>query len=178
MVAHTPFSDVEPNNATTMRRLTLTNTLEYYDVPQILAATDATGTRYLCTLFEKTAEGYHYLGVQISEPRLMAFIGGQLDLRDAYQHPEVDNALYLVEARNETLTATTLLQSTELTESMLPEAGYYYDATDLADEAESDTDTYQLEVPTRDRMTFSTLISRMGWTALSLRKTIGKVAAL
>ena len=178
MVAHTPFSDVEPNNATTMRRLTRTNTLEYYDVPQILAATDATGTRYLCTLFEKTAEGYHYLGVQISEPRLMAFIGGQLDLRDAYQHPEVDNALYLVEARNETLTATTLLQSTELTESMLPEAGYYYDATDLADEAESDTDTYQLEVPTRDRMTFSTLISRMGWPALSLRKTIGKVAAL
>ena len=47
-----------------MRRLTLTNTLEYYDVPQILTATDATGTRYLCTLFKQTAEGYNYLGVQ------------------------------------------------------------------------------------------------------------------
>lgn len=161
-----------------MRPLTLTQTLEYYDVPQIITATDATGMRYLCTLFEQTPNGYHYLGVQISEPRLMAFIGGQLDLRDAYQHPEVDNALYLVEAKNESLTATTLLQPSDITEEKLPEAGYYFDATDLTDETESTIDTYQLEVPARDRITFSTLIARMGWTASSLRKTFGKVAAL
>lgn len=161
-----------------MRPLTLTYTLEYYDVPQIIAAADATGTRYLCTLYEQTADGYHYLGVQISEPRLMAFIGGQLDLRDAYQHPEVDNALYLVEAQGDTLTASTLLQPSDVTEEMLPEAGYYYDADNVTDEAEPATDTYQLEVPARDRITFSTLIARMGWPALSLRKTIGKVAAL
>jgi len=178
MVAHPKVPNVKPNNAEDMRRLTQTNTLEYYDVPQILTAADATGTRYLCTLYEQTADGYHYLGVQISEPRLMAFIGGQLDLRDAYQHPEVDNALYLVEVVGETLTATTLLQPTDLTESMLPEAGYYYDAADLTEEATPDTDTYQLEVPARDRITFSTLIARMGWPAFSLRKTIGKVAAL
>jgi hypothetical protein len=61
---------------------------------------------------------------------------------------------------------------------MLPEAGYYYDAADLAEDAVDATDTYQLEVPARDRITFSTLIARMGWPALSLRKTIGKVAAL
>ena len=77
-----------------MRRLTLTNTLEYYDVPQILTAADATGTRYLCTLYEQAADGY------------------------------------------------------------------------------------QLEVPARDRITFSTLIARMGWPAFSLRKALGKVAAL
>ena len=70
-MAHTPIPDVKLNNAENMRRLTLTNTLEYYDVPQILTAADATGTRYLCTLYEQTADGYHYLGVQISEPRLM-----------------------------------------------------------------------------------------------------------
>ena len=34
-----------------MRPLTLINTLEFYDVPQILTAADATGTNYLCTLF-------------------------------------------------------------------------------------------------------------------------------
>ena len=56
-----------------MRQLTLTATLEYYDVPQIITATDATGTRYLCTLYAHEADGYRYLGVQISEPRLMAF---------------------------------------------------------------------------------------------------------
>lgn len=178
MVANTAISNVKPQNVTNMRPLTLTQTLEYYDVPQIITATDATGMRYLCTLFEQTPNGYHYLGVQISEPRLMAFIGGQLDLRDAYQHPEVDNALYLVEAKNESLTATTLLQPSDITEEKLPEAGYYFDATDLTDETEPTIDTYQLEVPARDRITFSTLIARMGWTASSLRKTFGKVAAL
>lgn len=161
-----------------MRRLTLTATLEYYDVPQIITAADATGTRYLCTLYEQAADACRYLGVQISEPRLMAFIGGQLDLRDAYRHPEVDNALYVVEVSGEALTATTLLQPADLTEAMLPEAGYYYDATDLTEEAAPDTDTYQLEVPAHDRITFSTLIARMGWPVLSLRKNIGKVAAL
>ena len=88
-----------------MRPLTLIQTLEYYDVPQIFVATDAMGTRYLCTLFDNIEEeGYKYIGVQISEPRLMAFVGGQLDLREAYLHPEVENAIYLVTAKKETLT--------------------------------------------------------------------------
>ena len=161
-----------------MRPLTLINTLEYYDVPQILVAADATGTNYLCTLYQKDTErGYLYLGVQISEPRLMAFIGGQLDLRDAYIHPEVENAVYLVTAKQEILTATTILQPNDITENRLPEAGYVYDASDLTDEADSSTDTYQLEVPVHDRITFSTLIGRMGWRASSLRNALkGKVA--
>ena len=167
------ISDVELKNVAIMRPLTLINTLEYYDVPQILVASDATGTNYLCTLYQNDAEqGYLYLGVQISEPRLMAFVGGQLDLRDAYVHPEGENALYVVTAKKEVLSATTILQPQDITEDMLPEAGYYYDASDLADEAEPQTDTYQLEVPAHDRITFSTLISRMGWRALSLRKAL------
>lgn len=163
-----------------MRPLTLINTLEYYDVPQIFVAADATGTNYLCTLYKNDAEnGYLYLGVQISEPRLMAFVGGQLDLRDAYIYPEVENALYVVTVKQELLTATTLLQAQDVSENMLPEAGYYYEASDLADNAESQTDTYQLEVPAHDRITFSTLISRMGWRALSLRNVLkGKAAIL
>ena len=160
-----------------MRQLTLIDTLEFYDVPQIITAADATGTRYLCTLYEDSADAYRYLGVQLSEPRLMAFIGGQLDLRDAYCHPEVDNALYIVEVRGELINATTLLQPSDITESMLPDAGYYYDAADLSADAET-TDTYQLEVPARDRFTFSTIMARMGWPAMALRKTIGKVAVL
>jgi hypothetical protein len=160
-----------------MRQLTHTATLEYHDVPQILTATDATGTRYLCTLYSQEADGYRYLGVQISEARLMAFIGGQLDLREAYLHPEVDNALYIVNVERERLTAT-VLQPSEMTEAMLPEAGYFFDATDLTDETNPQTDTYQLEVPAHDRITFSTLISRMGWNASSIGKSLRKVAAL
>lgn len=153
-----------------MRQLTLIQTLEHYDVPQILTAADATGTRYLCTLYGHTSEGYQYIGVQISEPRLMAFIGGQLDLRDAYLNPEVENALYRIEVQQEAITATALLQPEDVTENMLPEPNYYYDANDVSDDADSATDTYQLEVPARDRVTFSTITARMGWPAFSLRK--------
>lgn len=156
----------------------MTQTLEFYDVPQIMTATDATGTRYLCTLFNDSANTYEYLGVQISEPRLMAFIGGQLDLRDAYLHPEVDNALYHVEVCHGELNAKKLLQPSEITDSMLPEQGYFYDSSDLQDTVEPGIDIYQLEVPAHDRMTFSTLISRMGWIASSIKKNIGKIASL
>ena len=160
-----------------MRQLTLIATLEYYDVPQIITATDATGTRYLCTLYAHEADGYRYLGVQISEPRLMAFIGGQLDLRDAYLHPEVSDVLYTVSVAAEQLMAEPI-QSVDIDEAMLPESGYYFDASDLADDASAQTDTYQLEVPAYDRITFSTLISRMGWHASSLGKSLRKIAAL
>lgn len=161
-----------------MRRLTLTDTLAFYDVPQIITAADVTGTHYLCTLYSQEPNGYHYLGVQISEPRLMAFIGGQLDLRDAYLHPVVDNALYIVKAQNESLSADELLQPSDITEDMLPESGYFFDASDLTDETDPIIDTYKLEVSANDRNTFSTLISRMGWKASSLGKAIRKVAAL
>lgn len=160
-----------------MRQLALNQILEYYDVPQILVATDATGTRYLCTVYGQSGtEGYKYIGVQISEPRLMAFIGGQLDLRDAYLHPEVENAVYNVTVKDEIITATELIPQQNISEDMLPEAGYFFDTSDLSDKAEPVSDTYQLEVPVHDRMTFSTLVSRMGWRALSLHKAVGKVA--
>lgn len=161
-----------------MRQLTLMETLEFYDIPQILTAADATGTRYLCTLYELAPDGYYYIGVQISEPRLMAFVGGSLDLRDAYLHPEVDNSLYIVTAKGERLVAETILQPSDLTESMLPEAGYFFDSSDYEGENQPQTDTYKLEVPVHDRLTFSTIISRMGWKASSLGKTMRKIAAL
>lgn len=161
-----------------MRPLTLLQTLEFYDVPQIVTAVDATGTRYLCTLYAQDEKAYRYLGVQISEPRLKAFIGGQLDLRSAYTNPEVENALYVVEAQQSQLTATHLLAKEDITEDMLPEQGYIYDATDIVENAESQTDTYQLEIPANDRITFSTLISRMGWRALSLGRDFRKIAIL
>lgn len=162
-----------------MRQLVLNQILEYYDVPQILVATDATGMRYLCTLYDQSeTDGYKYIGVQISEPRLMAFIGGQLDLRDAYLHPEVENAVYNVAVKDEIITAIAPIPQQNINEDMLPEAGYFFDTSDLSDEAEPISDTYQLEVPVHDRMTFSTLVSRMGWRALSLHKKVGKVAVL
>lgn len=113
-----------------MRPLTLINTLEYYDVPQILVAADATGTNYLCTLYKNDAEnGYLYIGVQISESRLAALTNGQLDLRDAYVHSDTDRGLYLVAATNGVLNIVKPLQLQDISEEMLPEAGYIYSLT-------------------------------------------------
>lgn len=111
-----------------MRPLSLIKTLEYYDVPQIIVAADATGTNYLCTLYENDVEdGYLYLGVQISAARLTAFEGGLFDLRDAYIHPETDSGLYLVSVIKEELNIVKSLQLQDVTEEMLPEAGYTLD---------------------------------------------------
>lgn len=160
-----------------MRLLTLMQVVEYYDIPQVFVANDAMGTSYLCTLYSNTEEGYKYIGVQLSEPRLLAFLGGQLDLRDAYQYPEAENAVYLVKVQNEMITAEAVLLPDELKEEMLPEAGFFVDVSDFAENGNSESDTYQLEVPVHDRITFSTLVSRMGWKA-ALHKTTGKVAVL
>lgn len=110
-----------------MRPLTLIKTLEYYDVPQILVAVDSIGTNYLCTLYKNDAEsGYLYLGVQISETRLTVFTDGKFKLRDAYVHPETDRGLYLVAATDGALHVVKPLQLQEITEEMLPEAGYTF----------------------------------------------------
>ena len=60
----------------------------------------------------------------ISEARLAEFIDGRLDLRDAYTHPESDKGLYLVAATNGVLNIVKPLQLQDITEEMLPEAGY------------------------------------------------------
>ena len=113
-----------------MKPLTLISTLEYYDVPQILVAADTTGTNYLCTLYHNDAEsGYLYLGVQISELRLKTFLDGQLDLRDAYIHPEAENALFVITAKQNSLNISAFLHPQDITEIMLPEAGYFYNTS-------------------------------------------------
>ena len=161
-----------------MRPLTITDTLEFYDVPQIFTATDATGVRYLCTLYDYQEGKFHYIGVQISEPRLIAFLGGQLDLRDAYLYPEVDNGIYHVEVNDGQVIATHILTAADVSEEMLPERGFFFTADDINVDELSQTDTYQLEVPAHDRITFSTLISRMGWKALSLGNSLRRLASL
>jgi hypothetical protein len=148
-----------------MRELSNVQILEYYDVPQILTADDATGTHYLCTLV-KTSEnkGFEYIGVQISYSRLTEFKAGKLDLREAYLHPEVENAVYLVVAKEDTMRAEKSLSANEITEDVLPEAGYFYESS--SPEC-NDSDIYELKVPKIDRLTFSTLANRMGWHVAS-----------
>lgn len=57
---------------------------------------------------------------------MAAFIDGRLDLRDAYTYPETGSGLYLVAATNGGLNVVKPLQLQDITEEMLPEAGYTY----------------------------------------------------
>ena len=58
-------------------------------------AKDVVDINYLCLLYNHEDRlGYLYIGVQISSKKLELFIKGQIDLRDIYLQPEVDNSLY------------------------------------------------------------------------------------
>lgn len=144
-----------------MRKLDNIKILEYYDVPQILTADDATGTHYLCTLINDSGkDGFEYIGVQISRSKLNKFTAGQLDLRDAYLNPEVENAVYLVVVKDDNMYASKLLSPEDITENILPESGYFYECDENKKEV---SDIYELEVPVLDRTTFRTFADRMGW---------------
>ena len=112
-----------------MRTLTLNKVLDYYDFPQIFVADDAERTHYLCLLFGyDDIHRFQYIGVQISKQRLGNYVAGKLDLRDAYLKPERGNAVFLVVVKDKKITAVKQLQGIEITEDMLPEKGYYFDA--------------------------------------------------
>ncbi|MBO7464159.1 MAG: hypothetical protein J6T96_16350 [Bacteroidales bacterium] len=155
-----------------MRTLTLDKILDYYDFPQIFTADDAVGTRYLCLLFAyDDVNRFQYIGVQISKQRLDTYVAGKLDLRDAYLNPETENAVFLVIVKDQNITAVKQLQPSEITEDMLPEKDYFFDVDNYVDKDDDAIDRYQLDVPTKDRETFSTLISRMGWKVLEMSKS-------
>lgn len=155
-----------------MRTLTLEKILDYYDVPQIFVAKDAMDTRYLCLLFSyDDVNRFQYIGVQVSQQRLDTYVKGKLDLRDAYLKPEAENAVFLVTVKNEVISAVKQLQPSEITEDMLPEKDYFFDVDNYVDKDDDAIDRYQLDVPTKDKETFSTLISRMGWRVLELGKS-------
>ena len=63
--------------------------LVYYDIPQVFIAKDAIDTRYLCMYIGSQSDYDSYVGVQISQSRLFELFAGKIDLRTAYQAPEI-----------------------------------------------------------------------------------------
>lgn len=152
--------------------------LEFYDVPKVIMSKDATKIHYMCMFFNQIADRHQYLGIQISKPHLMAYIEGQLDLRNIYLHPKIENTFYPVEIKKRYLTATRQIQPQELSEKMLPKANYHYDDSDITDGKEILIEFYKIEVPVQDRITFSILIACMKCHASSVRNTIWKIVLL
>ena len=63
--------------------------LVYYDIPKVFIAKDAIDTRYLCMYIGSQSDYDSYVGVQISQSRLFELFAGKIDLRTAYQAPEI-----------------------------------------------------------------------------------------
>jgi len=156
-----------------MRKLIVQKILEFYDIPQLFVATDALGISYLCVLYNNGDE-MEYLAVQLSELRLELFLKGELDLRKAYTEPEQDNTLYHVVVKDETVTANKLFQKDDVSEQMLPEAGFYYDAADAI--KDSNTDSLLIDIPVSDRGFFADIAKRMGWSAKLINSATRKIA--
>lgn len=158
-----------------MINLTIKRILEFYDVPQLFVAQDTLGINYLCVLYSEE-ENFEYLGIQMSDIRLNNFLLGQLDLRKIYLSPEQENSLYHITVKEKAITADRLLNTSEITEQMLPEPGFYYSSDDAV--GDSNTDSIQLDIPVKDRGFFADMAARMGWIAKSMDKASRRIAVL
>lgn len=125
-----------------MRTLKLTKILEFYDVPQLFLATDQLNSNFICMMTEFVAgTGYIYFAVQVSERKLRDFLRGEEDLRQLYLCPEVDDAYFKVVVHNQIISAE-LFSSDDITESILPVEGYFY-------EEDEDAENYELIAKTQ-----------------------------
>lgn len=125
-----------------MRPLRLTKILEYYDVPQLFLATDQLNSNFVCMMTEFIAgTGYIYFAVQVSESKLRDFLLGEEDLRQLYLSPEVEDAYFRVVVHNQIILAESFSRE-NITESILPDEGYYY-------EEDEDAENYELIAKTQ-----------------------------
>jgi len=102
-------------------------TLIYYDGPQLFLAQDQFDTHYLCLLVQNNELFDKFLCVPISLARLYNFYQKEIDLRKVYVSPESDE-LYLTEISDfstDTFELTPI--SSQVTESWLPDAGFYFE---------------------------------------------------
>lgn len=126
-----------------MRTLRLTKILEYYDVPQLFLATDQLNSNFVCMMTEFIAgTGYIYFAVQVSESKLRDFLLGEVDLRQLYISPEVEDAYFRVVVHNQIISAESFSRD-NITESILPDEGYYYEEDDDAENYELVAKTQQ-----------------------------------
>jgi len=144
-------------------------------VPHLFVATDAMSVNYLCVLYNHS-DGYDYIGVQVSELRLRNFLAGIIDLRLMFTDAEMDNCIYHVVVKDECISADRLMQSSEISDDMLPDAGYYFDAEDA--DLDNNLETLEIKLPARDCGFFADMARRMGWNAKTINQAFRKIAVL
>ncbi|OQY29311.1 MAG: hypothetical protein B6244_04155 [Candidatus Cloacimonetes bacterium 4572_55] len=111
-----------------IKNIKLTETLIYYDAPELLLGIDEVDVRYLCLLVECNDESDRYLCAPVSKKRYNRFIAGDIDLRNIYKEPEVDELYYIdfIETTDGNFPLNPF-ESKNLTEAWLPEPGFFFE---------------------------------------------------
>lgn len=104
--------------------LNISQILVYYDFPEIFLAKDNVGTNFLCLLVDANEDTTLYISTAISQSRLGAFINGQVDLRDIYLNPEINEWLIFHQV-DDVIKAETWKEEF-LPEEYLPEPGFVF----------------------------------------------------
>jgi len=109
-----------------MRQLSYRDPLVFYDALQVFVAEDQFATRYICTLVEQSTSHDKYLCAPISPARLHSLIHGNLDLREAYVSPEIDE-LFSIQSERGALDSLVgiPISAKEVPAEWLPQAGFY-----------------------------------------------------
>ncbi len=74
-----------------MKKLSHSESLVWYDGLQVFVAEDQFGTRFVCILTEKEEQNDTYFCAPISPLKLQDLVRGEMDLREVFENPEVDN---------------------------------------------------------------------------------------
>ncbi|HBK47892.1 MAG TPA: hypothetical protein DDZ74_00710 [Pseudomonas sp.] len=113
-----------------MRSVKLILTLLEYDFPQVFVAQDLIGSRYACMLAEINGDDPLFLCVPISDQRFKDLCSAKIDLRMAYEFPEV-NDFYTVSPNDLTQSFSLLpAQYSVIPEYLLPDSGLVFDYED------------------------------------------------
>lgn len=110
-------------------------TLVYYDGLQLFVGVDQVDTQYLCVLVEQHEKEDTYLGIPISRERLKSFKLGEIDLKDLYVTPHIEE-LYFIKS-DDILGKKLMLKQIafkDISSLWIPEAGFFYEAEPQYDE--------------------------------------------
>ena len=130
--------------------------LDFYDVPQLFIARDHFDTLYLCLLYEDHPS-CQYTAVKISTDRLQSFLGGQEDLREIFENPEIPFEYFDVEYSNDNY----IFQKHEdavVGESRLPSQGYRMNG--------NEQESVVVHIPVQDRNLLKDLVRKFGWASI------------
>lgn len=107
-------------------KLTISNILIFYDVPQLFIAYDEASSKYLCIGIDET----RYIAMQISPDKLYRITSWKLDLKTAFSHSENGHWYFgeIIEQKIIDINISNII--TSLTEEYLPDEWCYLPANE------------------------------------------------